>query len=113
MSQTFPTSELEALQTLGWAYNPFSGMNILRIRDNIFPKKEVYTANDMCELYLAGLALHDVGLVKRMEPDICWASAEELPDGFLSPVLLQNAQLIIELQHPVFLNKRSQEVTDP
>jgi hypothetical protein len=103
-SMSFPTSELEALQTLGWAYNPFMGMNILRIRDNMFPKKDAYTQNDMCELYLAGLALHGVGLVKSIEPNICWASAEELPHDLLSPVLLQNAQLILELQHPAFFN---------
>lgn len=101
----FPDSELEALQTLGWAYNPFMGMNILRIRDKIFPKKDHYTSHEMCELYLAGLALHGVGLVKSIKPDICWASAEELPHNLLSPVLLANAQLILELQHPVFFNK--------
>jgi hypothetical protein len=100
---SFPETEQQALLTLGWGYNPFTGMNILRLRDRLVEQKEPadYTKEELSEMYLAGLALHYVGLVRKTTPEILWAPESELPDGLWSPTLLENARSLIRLGHPV------------
>jgi hypothetical protein len=99
----FPRSEIDALHTLGWAYNPFSGMNVLRLRDNLLPFKPTYSNDEICEMFLAGLALHSMGVVEKIQGNtVTWAEKEKLPIGLASPVLFKNTEILISLGHPSF-----------